>query len=181
MRTPDAVLDVTRCSFLAEVASGGTTVWVEQGELILRANQTVRVVHAGELLTWPPSPVIPGPLLQIPLATDSRCATLVLGPRRACLQSEATGNSLEAQAALYELGTLETSQGQLNAGLRAWRESLARIPQGVLHPEVRLSLLIELVKARRFADAREAARDFETHCEDDPRIGDVESLRRALQ
>lgn len=180
VRTPDAVLDVTRCSFLAEVVSGGTTIWVEQGELILRANDTVRVVHAGETLTWPPSPEIPGPLLQVPLATDSRCATLVLGLRRTCLQAEAAGNSLEAQAALYELGTFETTQGQLDAGLRAWRESLARFPEGVLHPEVRLALLIELVKARRFAEAREAARDFESHCETDPRVGDVESLRRRL-
>jgi hypothetical protein len=180
VRTPDAVLDVTRCSFLAEVVAGGTTIWVEQGELILRANDTVRVVHAGESLTWPPSPEIPGPLLQLPPATDSRCATLAPGPRRACLQTEAAGSSLEAQAALYELGTFETSQGQLDAGLRAWRESLDRFPEGVLHPEVRLALLIELVKARRFADARDAARDFETHCAGDPRLGDVKSLQRGL-
>lgn len=180
IRTPDAVLDVTRSRFLAEVVSGGTTVWVEEGEVVLRAGEIVRIVRAGQSLVWPPAPVIPAPLLVVAPAIDSRCATSSAEARRACLQAEARGDALEAQAALYELGNFEAKQGELDAALRAWRESLERFPQGVLQPEVRLAMLIELVKARRFEAAREAARDFEAHCQNDPRVGDVESLRRGL-
>lgn len=180
VRTPDAVLEVSRSRFLAEVTSGGTMIRVEEGEVVLRANGVRRVVRAGESLLWPPAPVIPGPLLELAPAAESHCANLPPDARRECLQREAADSSLGAQAALYELGLFQAEQGELEAGLRAWRESLERFPEGVLHPEVRLALLIELVKARRFAEAREVARDFETHCAGDPRRPDVESLRRAL-
>ncbi|MDP1825867.1 MAG: FecR domain-containing protein [Archangium sp.] len=180
IRTPDVVLEVTRSRFLAEVVSGGTTIQVDEGQVVLRANEVVRVVRSGESLTWPPAPVIPGPLLELAPASESRCSSLDATASRACLRSEADGNSLAAQAALYELGVAEVKRGALEEGLQVWRESLERFPGGVLHPEVRLALLIELVKARRFSEAREAATDFELQCAADPRLLAVASLRRAL-
>lgn len=106
----------------------------------------------------------------------------MVGVKQAATRSreEAKGDSLRAQAALYELGSVEVQEGELEAGLRSWRASLTRFPQGVLHPEVRLAVLIELIKARRFTDAREAARDFESSCPGDPRAADVEALRQRL-
>ena len=180
IRTPDAELEVSRSRFLAEVVTNGTSVWVEEGEVVLRAGGVVRVIHAGESITWPPNLVIPAPLLEAAPASDSHCAALAGAEIRTCLRSEASGASLAAQVALYELGNFEVKQGQLDAGLEVWRESLARCPRGVLEPEVRLSLLIAMVKARRFSDARLAAQDFEAHCSGDPRIVDVRALQRAL-
>lgn len=179
VRTPDAELEVTRCRFLAEVVSTGTSVWVEEGEVVLRSGGVVRVIRAGESITWPPNLVIPAPLLEASPASDSHCA-LSGAETRTCLRGEASGTSLAAQAALYELGNLEVKEGQLDAGLEVWRESLARFPRGVLEPEVRVSLLIAMVRARRFSEARLAAQDFEAHCSGDPRIVDVRVLQRAL-
>ena len=180
VRTPDAELEVTRSRFLAEVVPAGTSVWVEEGEVVLRAGGVTRVVRAGQSLTWPPILVIPAPLLEAAPAPDSRCASLSGAEIRACLRREASGASLEAQAALYELGNFEVKHGQLDAGLQVWRESLDRFPRGVLEPEVRLSLLVAMVKAHRFSEARLAAQEFEAYCSDDPRALDVRALRRAL-
>lgn len=181
VRTPHCELEVTRSRFLAEVLPGGTTLWVEEGEAVLRSNGTTRVVSAGQSLTWPPAPVIPTPLLALAPPLESRCASRTPLETRACLRNEAAGASLEAQAALYELGSFEVEQGALDDGLHAWRESLERFPKGVLHPEVRLALLISLVKARRFSEASAAASDFETNCAGDPRAADVKALRRQLE
>ena len=178
IRTPDAVLEVTHSRFLAEVVAGGTMVQVEEGEVVLRAGNVTRTVRGGESLTWPPAPMIPKELLEAAPASTSGCEGP--GARRECLQREAAGESLQAQAALFELGNFEARQGELEASLRVWRESLSRFPEGVLHPEVRLALLIELVKARRFSDARAAALEFEANCAGDPRRGEVESLRHQL-
>lgn len=180
VRTPHAVLEVTRSRFLAEVVAGETRVQVEEGEVVLRSGGVTRSVRAGDSLTWPPLVAIPEQLLEAAPAPGSRCGSLALGERQECLRLEAADDSLQSQAALYELGSFEAKQGELEAGLRTWRESLARFPEGVLHPEVRLAVLIELIRARRFADAREAALDFEAHCTGDPRRGDVEALRSQL-
>lgn len=179
IRTPDAVLDVSRSRFLAEVVTGGTMVQVEEGEVVLRSGNVTRTVKAGESLTWPPAPAIPKQLLEAPRLSTSGCESPEPA-RRECLRREAVGESLQAQAALFELGSVEAGRGDLDASLRTWRESLERFPEGVLHPEVRLAVFIELVRARRFSEARAAAQDFEAHCAGDPRSGDVEALRRQL-
>ena len=64
---------------------------------------------------------------------------------------------------------LEAKAGRSDGAIDAWRQSLKRFPDGVLHPEVRLALLVELVRARRFAEAEVVAREFEVACADDPR------------
>lgn len=136
--------------------ASGTSLFVEEGEVVLRAGDLTRVVKAGESLVWPPTPEIPSALLETSAPTAARCDEVPERARHACLEGEAKGSTLDAQAALFELGTLESLD-----------ESLRRFPDGVLRPEVRLRRLVLLVKARRFDEARAAARDFEQACPDD--------------
>lgn len=180
LETPHVTLEAQRSRFLAEVIASGTSLVVEEGEVILRAGSVTRVVRAGESLVWPPAPTIPQALMEnAPAPAEARCANAGSG-RRDCLATEALGSSLEAQAALYELGALEASEGHVEAAISAWEQSLARFPDGVLHPEVRLKLLVELVRARRFSEAAKVADGFEQAASGDPRVEDVVSLRRRL-
>lgn len=177
--TPHATLEASRSRFLAEVTAGGTTLVVHEGEVVLRAKDTTRVVKAGETLVWPPGPSIPAPLTTV--ATTAPVCDAATGDRLECLRAEAKGDGLLAQAALYELGVLEAKQGHRADALAAWTTSLARFPDGVLHPEVRLALLVELTKARRFTEAVAVAEAFEQACATDPRLADVQALRRSLE
>lgn len=179
LETPHATLEASRSRFLAEVTAGGTTLVVQEGEVLLRAKDVTRVVKAGETLVWPPTPTIPEPLSQV-AATTPVCDAVV-GDRLECLRLEAKGDGLLAQAALYELGVLELKQGNRADALAAWTTSVSRFPAGVLHPEVRLALLVELTKERRFTEALSVAREFERVCADDPRLGDVQALRHSLE
>ncbi|MDP3238346.1 MAG: tetratricopeptide repeat protein [Myxococcales bacterium] len=180
LETPHATLDATRARFLAEVTAGGTTLIVQEGEVVLRTKTETRVVKAGETLVWPPTPTIPAPLSAVAAPSTSVCDEAT-GSRLDCLRVEAQGDGLTAQAALYELGVLELKQGNASDALAAWTTSLARFPEGVLHPEVRLALLVELTKARRFTEAVVVARAFEAVCSADPRLTDVQALRRSLE
>lgn len=181
IETPHVVLEATLARFLAEVTSTGTTLHVDEGEVVLRAGSERRVVRAGEEVVWPPAPVIPAALLEPAVgSTEARCASAGEG-RRSCLEAEAGESSLDAQAALFELGALEAQAGRSREAVAAWQRSLERFPDGVLHPEVRLRLLVELVRARRFSDAAEVAAAFEAHCADDARLADVRALAANLR
>jgi hypothetical protein len=179
VQTPDAVLETVRSRFLAEVTSNGTTVVVEEGEVVVRTRDAQHVVHAGESFTWPPPPVIPTPLLGAPTATGSRCTPGA--EQLACLRAEAAGTGLDAQAASYELGALQLKSGDRPGALATWQRALERFPDGVLEPETRIAVLVELVRARRYADAVAAARAFESAFPNDPRAADVSALRAALE
>lgn len=168
LETPHVSLEARHSRFLAEVTAAGTSLVVEEGEVVLRAGTLTRVVKAGEALVWPPTPEIPSALLETSAPTAPKCDEV--SDRHACLENEAKGSTLDAQAALFELGTLES----LN-------ESLQRFPDGVLHPEVRLRRLVLLVKARRFEEARAAAREFEQACPMDARLTEVRALRDSLR
>jgi hypothetical protein len=180
LETPHATLDAIRARFLAEVTAGGTTVIVQEGEVVLRSGAQTLLVKAGQRLVWPPTPSIPAPLTAVAAPRTLLCDEAT-GLRLDCLRSEAQGEGLAAQAALYELGVLELKQGNAADALAAWTTSLSRFPEGVLHPEVRLALLVELTRARRFTEALVVARDFETACVADPRLPDVQVLRRSLE
>ncbi|MDP2272566.1 MAG: tetratricopeptide repeat protein [Archangium sp.] len=179
IETPHAVIEAHQSRFLAEVISSGTSLVVEEGEVVLRSGSVTRTVRAGESLVWPPSPEIPARLLDTP-PVEERCSTSPAGERRSCLEAEAVNGSLDAQAALYELGVLEAKSGRSERAVEAWQQSLRRFPEGVLHPEVRLALLVELVRARRFTEAENAAQDFEKACADDPRRAEVGTLKALL-
>ncbi len=180
IETPHAVIEAHQSRFLAEVISSGTSLVVEEGEVVLRSGSVTRIVRAGESLIWPPSPEIPAGLLETPPFVEERCSTSPAGERRGCLEAEAAASSLDAQAALYELGVLEAKNGHSERAIEAWQQSLRRFPGGVLHPEVRLALLIELVRARRFTEAEFTAQDFEKACADDPRRAEVGTLKALL-
>lgn len=168
IETPHVSLEARHSRFLAEVVTTGTSLIVEEGEVVLRAGNVTRVVKAGETVVWPPTPEIPSALLESPTPMSAKCDDDT--NRHACLENEAKGSTLDAQAALFELGTLESLD-----------ESLRRFPDGVLHPEVRLRRLVLLVKTRRFDEARAAARDFELACPDDARLAEVRALRGSLR
>ncbi|MGV3619892.1 MAG: hypothetical protein ACO1OB_03690 [Archangium sp.] len=168
LETPHVSLEARHSRFLAEVVASGTSLIVEEGEVVLRAGAVTRVVKAGESLVWPPTPEIPSSLLESNAPSAPKCDEV--SDRHACLENEAKGSTLDAQAALFELGTLESLD-----------ESLRRFPDGVLHPEVRLRRLVLLVKARRFDEARAAARDFELACPTDARLAEVRALRGSLR
>ena len=180
IETPFAVIEAQRSRFLAEVVKSGTFLSVEEGEVVLRAGSSSQVVHAGQTLFWPPAPAIPVQLLVEPPQTEARCAGSPLGARRDCLVAEAATSSLDAQAALYELGVLEAKSGHSERAVEAWEQSLRRFPSGVLHPEVRLALLVELVRARRFSEAERVAEEFEVACADDGRRAEVSTLKALL-
>lgn len=179
LQTPHATIEASGARFLAEVTAGGTTLVVEEGEAVLRARDTTRQVRAGETLVWPPAPTIPAPLTTSTAPASTVCADPTVS-RLDCLRAEAKGEGLTAQAALYELGVFEAKRGNRDDALAAWTASLSRFPDGVLHPEVRLALLVELVQARRFTEAAAVAQGFEAACADDPRVGDVRRLRESL-
>ncbi len=179
IRTPDALLETTNARFLAEVVPEGTTVMVEEGDVVLRSGTVERTIHAGESVTWPPSPVIPDALSVEQPIPGGKCqgepASL-----RTCLEAESAGTSLDAEAAGYELGVLEARARNGRRAIEVFRGSLARFPTGVLAPEVRIALLVELVKSRRFAEGVVEARAFVEAWPEDPRRGDVEALGVAL-
>lgn len=178
VQTPHAVLETVRSRFLAEVTGDGTVIVVEEGEVVVRMRDQQRVVRAGESFVWP-APVIPADLLEV-APTGSKCAG-ALGDQLACLRAESTGSGLDAQAASYELGVLEARGGNSAGALETWRSALDRFPGGVLEPEVRLAIIVELVRAHRHREAVTAARAFEARFPGDARVGEVRALRESIE
>lgn len=181
LETPHVQVEAHHARFLAEVIQGGTRVSVEEGEVVVRTPAGAQTLFAGESTVWPPAPEIPEALLAEPVDAAPSCGEATGAARLECLAVEGQRQGLEAQAALYELGALEARAGHPARAEVAFRASLERFPEGVLHPEVRLALLVELIRGRRFADAVREAEDFERQCPGDPRVGDVAALRRALE
>ena len=179
VKTPHVSIEAQRSRFLAEVVVNGTVISVEEGEVVVRMGGQERRLRAGDTLTWPPAPDLPNNLLVRPI--ELGCSEVGGDARRACLTAEARGDDLAAQAALSDLGALELRAGHPAAARAAWLESLERFGDGVLHPEVRLALLVEQVRARDFGAALQTARDFEVRCADDARVDDVRKLRIALE
>lgn len=183
VETPHATLESRACRFSADVTPNGTVIYVDEGELVVRPKGSdERVLRAGESGTWPKAPEIPVQLLDAaPAEVDAACAAEQGDARASCLSREAASDGLVAQAALYELGVFEAQRGQAAASRAAFKASLERFPDGVLHPEVRLGLLVSLVRARQFGAALEQAKAFEASCGTDPRPPQVQQLRRSLE
>lgn len=179
IETPHVTLDATRARFLAELVHDTTVVTVHEGEVIVRSAAGERIVRAGEHATWPLALEIPSTLTDQPAAATA-CDESAEG-KRGCLVREAQGDGLAAQVALFELGRLELSEGHKAAAVDAFRSSLERFPAGVMHPEVRLALLVELTRQQRFSEALAVAKAFEASCATDPRVEEVRSLRRSLE
>lgn len=173
----DVTIQTSRARFLADVTEDGVTVFVQDGEVQVRTPRGLTTVRAGETFAWPPEPEIPSQLMSEQTEAESDC-----GEQTACLEvGAASADELEAEVSLFELGLVRAKQGDREGALSAWRDSLSRFPDGALHPEVRLALLRELIRARRFGAASTVAREFERACSDDPRRAQVEALRTSLK
>ncbi len=179
VKTPHLTIEARTSRFLAEVVVNGTVVFVEEGDVVVRMGTQERHLLTGQSLTWPSAPQVPENLLVRP--AELGCAQVPAAEKRACLEREAQGTDLTAEAALYEVGALALREGRHAEARAAWLSSLERFGDGVLHPEVRLALLVEQVGARDFEGAQQTAREFERTCPDDPRLADVRSLRLALE
>jgi hypothetical protein len=172
--TPHLVIAAGNCRVAAEVLATGTLVSVEAGEVQLRSGAQKWSLHAGQSVTWPPTPTIPGPLESSP---DSS----VCNGNQGCLEQQGRGDGLDAQAALFELGKLRGLQGHPDEAVRVLNESLRRFPDGVLEPEVRMALVVQLTRARRFEEARLSAAQFEARYPEDPRRSAVQEIEAALE
>lgn len=168
--TPHLALSASHAVFLAEVIGDRTRVAVDEGTVEVRSGTMHRRLKANERFEWP---VLPESLLA-PAEIETSCSDF------SCLESESRGSSLDAQSALYELGSMRAHEGDLEGALSAWRSSLRRFPQGVLAPEVRIATFVQLVSAGRFIEARAMADELERCCAEDPRTGDVKRAVSAL-
>ena len=178
LATDEVAIQTSRSRFLAEVTDDGVSVFVQDGEVQVRTRTGVKTIKAGETFVWPPAPEIPSHLMAGPI--DSEC--MDRPDQIGCLEAlTASTDALEAEVSLFELGLLQAKRREREAALNTWRDSLNRFPEGSLHPEVRLAMLLELIRARRFHDATTAAREFEESCADDPRRAQVEQLRKSIQ
>ncbi len=173
--TPHLTITGSQCRAAAEVTASGTSVVVEEGEVVLRAGKSQWVLHAGQSVTWPPTPNIPSRLE--PKADPSVCS----GEAPGCLERQSQGEGLGAQTALFELGKLRSREGHSEEAVAAFQDSLRRFPDGVLEPEVRLALLVQLTRARRFAEARAVASQFELRFPEDPRGAEVRQVKAQLE
>lgn len=176
--TPHLRFQVVNGRVAAEVSAERTMLFIEEGEVVTRSGARL---GRGRKLGWPPAPEIAPSLLAQAPAAATGCEASAVDQRAACLELEGKGDGLTAQAALYELGALHAREHRPDQALDAWRQSLARFPDGVLHPEVRLAVLLALTHQQRFAEAERAAREFEARCSGDPRLPDVARLRASLR
>ncbi len=170
--TPHLELVASACRFAAEVVVEGTRVTVLEGSAVVRASDgSEQTLHAGEAGRWPSQPkVAPALMASEPPALRPECSDV------ACLEAASTGDGLEAEVAFFELGRRQPARA-----VELWRTSLRRFPDGVFVPEVRLALMLALVRDHRYGEATSEAAEFERAFPDDPRVDDVRALHRQLE
>jgi hypothetical protein len=180
VKTREVSVATTDARYAMEATQAGTSVWVFQGSVEVSTRGGVVVVRAGENKQFSTAQV-PSALEPMPLDQASpSCARLSLEGRLSCLDHEAAGEGMRAQAALYEKAYLQANAGRTAAAEETLKGSLQRFPRGVLHPEVRIALMWVLVAQRRYEDAEAVAGGFLSACADDPRYADVQSFLKTL-
>ena len=180
LHSPHVTVVAVNARFLADTTAAATRIEVYEGEVFVRHDDSGVVVRPGERRTWPEGPEVPRALV-LPPAAPERCPDDRGPERRACLWNQGEQPGLIAQAALFELGLFELQEGNASLAEVAWKKSLERFPDGVLAPEVRLSLLGELTRQKRFGEAAGVARDFEKAWAKDPRTAEVTRFRAQLE
>ena len=179
--TPDVSIQTNHAQFLADVSDNGTDVSVDEGEVSVRAKDgVVRVLREREAGRWL-RVMAAVPSLTPVEPTDAPCADLSDSAKVACLERETAGSGLAAQAALFELALVKSKRGDSSEAAAVWAQSLARFPEGVLHPEVRLALMLELLKSGRTTEAEAVAAQFLVRCATDSRSADVKALRARMR
>ncbi len=183
LQTPQVTIEAREARFAAEVTGQGTSVTLFEGALVVKSGDASVSLAPGETRSWAATPAI-SPSLVPPAEAASAvesCSGANESGREACLEREASGSGLSAEAALYELGLYRARAGRVDQAVAAWDESLRRFPDGVLAPEAHLSMLVQLTQGRRFARATSVAKDFEARFPDDPRRAEVAALRAQLE
>jgi hypothetical protein len=181
--TPEVSLASSSARYAADVTEAGTTVRVFEGEVevVTFASKQQVTLRAPEERSFTPGSA-PSALDVVPPEVSSpACARRSFEQRVACLSSEAKGEGLKAQAALYEVAYLLARSGRAATAELTLRESLRRFPQGVLNPEVRLALIRALYAERRLGEAGRVAREFLAECPTDPRAAEVERFVKTLE
>ncbi|MFT3712615.1 MAG: hypothetical protein QM817_33620 [Archangium sp.] len=170
IESPQVTVLARECRFAAEVLSEGTRVTVYEGTAVVRSGEGVeRTLAKGESGFWPATPVIPSGLTPEPAA---------FGPTPS--EPSVNDGGLTAEVSLFELGRAQAASGKSAAAIETWRSSLARFPNGVFEPEIRLSMLVALTREKRFAEALVEAKNFEETQPEDPRVEEVRALRKQL-
>lgn len=180
LHSPHVTVIAVNARFLADTTAAATRIEVYEGEVIVRHDDSGVVVRPGDARIWPDAPDLPKSLVP-PATPPERCADELGNQRRACLWQQIEMPGLVAQAALFELGVFELREGNTGMAEVAWKKSLERFPEGVLAPEVRLSLLGELHRQKRFGEAAALAREFEKASPEDPRTPELAKFRAQLE
>jgi TolA-binding protein len=157
--------------FLAEVIDDTTMLVVESGEVEVRSPSGLERVRSPARRAW-------NRQLQVAALTPQTCTAETAATRITCLEREAAGAGLTAQAASFDLGLAYAQQGDGPRAVAAWRQSLRRFENGVLAPEVRLALVSELARQGLLSEARAVAQSFLEAYPEDPRASDVRAFQR---
>lgn len=180
-RTPFGDVASQGGRFQLEVAAQHLEVIAETGALEVSTQlKGARVVNAGGALVVrrqvaPAAREVPATLLE-PAAVTPRSAC---GGESACLERTAKGNTLAAQLALFDLALEAQRGGERDRAVAAWRQYLARFPDGVLAPEVSGAVVRALVNVEPEAALAEAER-YHERFGSEPSAGGVELLRAHL-
>lgn len=124
-----------------------------------------------------PEPIAPAPAplsgTAMPEVPAGSCATDA--DPEACWRREAAGSDLSAQNALYRLGTLLSSRGDVTGALQVWEDSRLRFPEGALRHEVDLAILDARVRSGE--GGIQEANTFLTRYPTSERAGEVRVIR----
>jgi TolA-binding protein len=187
--TPQLRVVVVGTRFRVVVGEGITRVSVQEGrvrlesaagkELLLERGDAARSDEEPRFLPTPAQVAPPAELLALdsrpPAAGVGECALEQAVPtRRACYEKVAGGEGLAAQNAVYALALLARDEEHHGArAIRHFREYERRFEQGLLAPEVAVSLMRELLQQQRFAEALQAADRLRRRFPSDPRAAEA--------
>jgi TolA-binding protein len=170
--TPQLQAVVQNAAALFEVTDGTTRVLVESGEVAWRAKDRSGRVGAGQAVT------IARAVAALAVAprgppVDACGAKAGSDAYRSCLQGEAMGEGLAAQAALFELGMIAHERGELGESVQLFRSYARRFPDGALAPEAAIALMVDLRGSGALSEASAEAAKFPERFPAEPRIDDV--------
>jgi TolA-binding protein len=183
LQTPEVTVVATQARFATDVTEQGTTVAVFEGTAEVSTARAKATLHAGQTRHWGAEPQPPREIEVQPIdfgtvaIADGTCRHVEsLGLRLTCLATEAKGGDLKAQAAVFQQAELLTEAHRPAGAAEALRDSLRRFPDGVLAPEVQLSLMRLLAEQQDYDGAIEAGSAFLKSNPDDPRVEEVQGF-----